>query len=244
MKVIDGIEQGSLDWYLLRAGKVTASEMDRLVTPLGKIRTGDGPKTYLMEKLAERWIGGPLPSKEAAQGVWDLQQGHFLEEYARPAFTIETGLVSRRAAFVETDDGRAGCSPDGLIGDNSGLELKCPHIEKHLRYLLDGKLPADYVAQVQGSMYVTGFDHWYFASFRRNLPMFILRVEKDDEFQESLGDAMDSFLTDFEIHWQCLVNKNGGPPPPPKRFTPTPGDPKAEMFKGIPEDYRETSTLP
>ena len=68
---IHNVQQGSVDWSILRAGKVTASELDALVSPLGKVRTGEGPKTYLHKKVAEAWLGGPLPSLN----VWDLEQG-------------------------------------------------------------------------------------------------------------------------------------------------------------------------
>jgi hypothetical protein len=220
VKIHDQIEQNSLEWYMLRAGKVTASEADRLITPLGKIKTGDGPKSYLMEKLAERWLQAPLP---AAQGVWDLDQGHLLEDYAKPAFTLETGLPVRNAAFITGSNENVGCSPDGLLmGDTCGLELKSPHLEKHIRYLLDGVVPPDYVAQVQTSMYVTGFSHWYFCSFRRGLPLLILNVPRDDKFQSALEEAVQGFLADLDTAWLTLCERNGGPPPKRKVFIPSP----------------------
>jgi hypothetical protein len=216
----DTIQQNSLEWYLLRSGRVTASEMDRLVTPLGKVKTGDGPKSYLMEKLAERWLQGPLP---AVEGVWDLEQGHILEDYAKPAFTVETGLEIRNAAFIISSNENVGCSPDGLlISDTCGLELKCPHLEKHIRYLLDGIVPPDYVCQVQGSIYVTGFSHWYFCSFRRNLPLFVIDVPRDDKMQSALDEAVQGFLADLDTAWKTLCERNGGPPPKRKVFTPSP----------------------
>lgn len=211
MNIHTECEQGSLEWYLLRSGRVTASEMDRLVTPLGKVKTGDGPKTLLMEKLAEKWLGGPLP---AVEGVWDLEQGHFLEEYARPAFELETGLTVKKVAFVTGDNENIGCSPDGLIGDSCGLELKSPHVEKHIRYLLDGEVPQDYILQVQGCMLVTGYSHWYFCSFRRNMPLFILDVQRDEKIQAALSEALDRFLVQLEDGWKMLCEKNGGPPAP------------------------------
>lgn len=237
MKIYDNVEQQSLTWFELRAGKVTPSNMDKLVTPLGKIKTGDGPKTYLMEKLAERWIQGPLP---AVQGVWDLEQGQFLEDYARPAFTLETGLPVRKVGFIEGDNPNVGCSPDGLIiGQESGLELKCPHIEKHLRYLLDGVCPPDYVLQVQGSMYVTNYSHWYFCSFRRNAPIFVLDVQRDDEMQETIAEAVTEFIAKLDEAWAKLCDKNGGPPPPRVKTLTTPGPVKfsweqSENFDLIP----------
>lgn len=224
------VDQGSVDWFRLRAGKVTASEMDRLITPLGKIRTGEGPKTFLAEKLAERWTGEPLPSGTA----WDLEQGQILERYARPAFTLETGLETQSVGFVTDETGNIGCSPDGLIGDISGLELKCPHLETHIRYLLDGGIPPDYIAQVQGSMYVTGRNHWYFCSYRRKLPLLVLRIERDEKFHASLAEAIGDFLESLGEAWNILCEKNGGPPPERKPFVPSSdSDPRKELFQSI-----------
>ena len=127
MKIHRNISQGSDAWLKLRAGKLTASEMHRLVSPLGKIRTGEGPETFLCEKVAERIMGQPLPQSDFFNG----QQGQWIEESARPAFTLETGFEVEQVGFIESDDGACGCSPDGLLvgtpgGQNAGLEIKCP----------------------------------------------------------------------------------------------------------------------
>lgn len=206
MKIHNALIQGSPEWHAVRAGKITASELGRLVTPLGKVREGDGPKTYLMEKVAECWTGAPLPTVE----FWDGDQGQFLEEYARPAFTLETGLEVKTVGFIESEDGKMGCSPDGLIGDDCGLEIKCPHIQKHVRYLLDGKLPEDYVLQVQGSMYVTGFKIWKFFSFRRGLPPLILTVEPDAKIQQAIAEALKKFNAQLDEALEKLTALNGG----------------------------------
>jgi hypothetical protein len=208
---IHNMEQGGVDWSIMRSGKVTASGMDSLITPLGKVRTGEGVKTYMTELLAERWIGGPLP---AVQGVWDLDQGKILEEYARPAFTLETGLEVATVGFIEHDNGRMGASPDGLvIGRQAGLEIKCPHIENHIRYLLDGKVPQQYVAQVQFSMLVTGYPQWYFCSFRRSFPPLVVLVDRDDKFHAAMEDALAGFFADLDAAYKRLCELNGGPPP-------------------------------
>lgn len=188
--------------------------MDNLVTPLGKVKVGDSPKTYLMQKLAEQWIGGGLPS---VQGIFDMEQGNILETYARPAFTLETGLEVNQVAFIESDDGFTGCSPDGLVGEAVGLEIKCPKLETHIRYLLDGVLPSDYVLQVQGSMFVTGFKQWYFCSFRRNFPPLVLLIERDDKIQDSIKTALDIFREEFDDNLRKLISINGGPPNPRNR---------------------------
>ena len=209
---IHNVEQNSVDWMILRSGKVTASEMDALVTPLGKIKTGDGPRSYLMKKVAEAWLGGPLPS---VQGVFDIDQGKILEEFARPAFEVESSLEVKTVGFITGDDERIGCSPDGLIGGDQGLEIKCPRIENHIRYLMDGVVPPDYVIQVQGSLYVTGFKRWTFVSYRRRLPMFILDVEPDEKIQDSIGQALEMFFEFFDEAWVRLCEINGGPPKRP-----------------------------
>jgi hypothetical protein len=213
------IAQGSVEWSLLRSGKVCASEFDSLVSPLGKVRTGDGPRSYLHKKLAEKWTGGPLPSLN----VWDFDQGHFLEEYARPAFALETGLIAETCGFIESDDGRAGCSPDGLIAsENTGIEIKCPHIETHIGYLLAGILPSDYVLQVQASLYITGFKKWHFYSFRRKMPSLHLIIEPDETIQKAITTALAEFKARFDEGYKRLEEINGGPPKRNATFQPKP----------------------
>lgn len=209
MKIHTNIEQNSVDWLLIRSGKVTASEMDALISPLGKIRTGDGVTTYLNQKLCERWMGGPLP---AVVGVFDMEQGKLLEERAKPAFTLHTGIEIQSVGFIETDDGRAGCSPDAMIGDSSGVEIKCPRMDTHIGYLLSGELPKQYVAQVQGSMFVTGCKQWHFFSFHRAFPPLHIVVDRDEEFMQSLQTALIVFNRKMDEAMKRLEDLNGGPP--------------------------------
>lgn len=219
MKIHTDLAQGSVEWLLIRAGKVTASEMDALITPLGKIRTGDGVTTYLNQKLCERWTGGPLLQ---LQGIFDVEQGQILEERAKPAFTLQTGLELTSVAFVETDNAKVGCSPDGLIGETSGVEIKCPRIDTQIGRLLAGVLPKEYVAQVQGSMFVTGRQTWHFFSYHTRLPAFHLIVDRDEAFHEALNEAIENFLARMEEGWARLCELNGGPPVRPVYQTPQP----------------------
>jgi hypothetical protein len=161
-----------------------------------------------MKKVAEAWTGGPLPSLN----VWDMDQGHILEEYARPAFTLETGLEVEEVGFITDDAGRIGCSPDGVIYSTIGLEIKCPHIETQIRYLLDGVLPADYVLQVQGSLYVTGFKKWIFYSYRRRMPSLRLEIEPDPKIQEAIKTALGAFMEQYDAALKRLAELNGGWP--------------------------------
>ncbi len=206
--IISPHKQGSVEWMQARAGIPTASEFDRLVTPEFKIRDGEMPKSYLAGKLAEAWQGAPLLSAV----TFDMDMGNILEDEAIPWFELEYGKPVERVGLITTDDGLIGCSPDGLIGDGNGIEIKCPRVETHVRYLLDGKLPKDYGPQVHGAMFVTGRPCWTFLSYRRHFPPLVLTVERDEEIQEKLAEALALFLAKFQTARERLEEINGGPP--------------------------------
>lgn len=207
MKIHD-VKQKSVEWMILRSGLPTASEFDALLTPLFKVKTGEGPKTYLHKKLAEWWQGGPL----LGFNVFDMDQGQMLEEQAVPWYELEFNTKIDRVGFCTTDDGRVGCSPDGLLGDDSGIEIKCPAVHTHVGYLLAGVIPPDYAAQVHGCMYVTGRKSWKFLSHRRHFPPLVLEIPRDEEIQEKINEAIQTFLEQFEEGKQRLIEINGGPP--------------------------------
>jgi hypothetical protein len=104
-----------------------------------------------------------------------------------------------------------------MIGEISGVEMKCPRIETHLGYLLSNSLPKQYVAQVQFSMYVTGFHEWQFMSYRRNFPPMIITVGRDDKFHGAIEEALESFFHRFDASMKMLIEINGGPPDPRTR---------------------------
>lgn len=213
---IHNVEQGSVDWALLRAGIPTASEFDNLITPEGRPRTGEMRQTYLCKKLAEWWTGGPL----VEFNTFDMEQGRILESEALPWFELESGLKVQRVGFITDDAGRYGCSPDAWIpsfdDNHAGAEVKCPMVHTHIKYLLGGGLPKEYAAQVQGSMFVTGAKQWMFLSYRRRIPNLVLTIDIDEKFQAGLRGAMDCFLYMFEESKKLLIERNGGPP---RRFT-------------------------
>jgi hypothetical protein len=208
MKIHTEFQQNSLEWLLARAGVVTASEFDSIMTPEFKPRTGETVKSYLALKLAEWWTGGPMPGFNTI----DMEFGKIREDEAIPTYTLETGIAIQRVAFITTDDGKIGCSPDGLIGDDSGIEVKCPLPQTHVKYLLSGIVPKDYAAQVHGAMYVTGRSHWVFMSYSPRFPLLIIDVERDEEIQEKIGSALGDFLEMLAEAQERLIALNGGPP--------------------------------
>lgn len=194
------IQQGHIDWFRLRMGKVTASEMGNLLTPEFKPRTGEMPRTYLFSKLAEHWRGKPL----IHTGSWATEQGQVREDLAIPFLALEKEWKIEEGGFIETDDGLAGCSPDGLIGnpdlfpgDAFGVEVKCPEPISHVRWLMDGVLPKDYIAQVHASLFVTGFSKWIFMSYHNDFPPLIIEVNRDKEIMAKIGEAIGLFNARF-----------------------------------------------
>lgn len=186
--------QNTLDWMRLHVGIPTASGFHNLVTPEFKIREGEMPRSYAFLKIAEAWRGQPVIDLS----TFAIEQGEILETEAKPFFELETDQKLREVGFITTDDGKAGASPDGLIGDDNGLEIKCPSAQMHVKYLLDGVLPKDYQAQVHGSMFVTGYQRWTFLSYRRGFPAFILEVKRDETIIAKIGEAVNRFHEQLE----------------------------------------------
>jgi len=179
---------------MARAGIFTASELDNLITPEWKPRTGQTPDTYIYRKVAEHLCCFPLDTGSS----WAMEQGVILETEALPWFEFSQGVTVRRVGFITNDDGTFGCSPDGLIDgdedsdDFGGIEIKCPQPATHVRYLDNGELPKEYAAQVHGSMYVTGRSWWKFLSYSRQLPPLLLTIHRDERIIAAIRAALSS----------------------------------------------------
>lgn len=204
---VHAVEQGSEEWLRLRAGIPTASEFRHLVTPTWKRRTGQGVESYLARKLAERWRKAPL----AGWSGGAMEQGSLREDEAVAYFEIMTEQKVQRVGFVTTDDGAWGCSPDGLLDDRTGVEIKCPEPHTHIRYLLEGKIPDDYQAQVQGAMLVTGASTWRFVSFCRSFPVLLVSVKRDEAAMTALSEALTAFCQRLDAGYARLVELGGEP---------------------------------
>jgi len=201
MPKIHKVAQGELEWLTLRMGRVTASEMDNLITPTFEQRKGEMPHSYLCSKLAEAWRGKPLPGFSSHA----TEQGQILEDEARRWYCFEFDQEQvHNVGFVEHDNGRCGASPDALIGEDGGLELKCPEPQTHVKYLLGGELPKIYTAQVHMSLYVTQRPWWRFVSYRRGFPPFVLKVERDEAICEKIEAALESFYKTYDAAMKKL----------------------------------------
>jgi hypothetical protein len=177
---------------MLRAGCLTASEFDRLLTP-ATLKDSAQAEDYLA-RLAGEWFTGH-PSTLDPTG-W-MTHGIAYEPEALAWWEFTTGRAADRPAFVYLDERRLiGCSPDAM-----GVEIKCPAMHTHVRWLLAGSLPREHLLQVQGCMYVTGLDSWDFVSYHapangeKQLPPLHLTVERDPVVHARLAAVLESACT-------------------------------------------------
>jgi hypothetical protein len=245
---IHEVFQGSVQWLQLRAGIPTASEWEALVSPKWEIRKGKMPETYLSIKAAERWRGGPLPGFSS----FATKQGKLREERALPAFELEyklprlqrPGFITNNADITQADT--IGCSPDGMMDDGCGVEAKCPEPHTHVKWLRGNKIPDEHLAQVYGSMLVTGARKWTFYSYCAKFPSLAVQARRDEKILKVLRTALDRFLKELEETYAFILEKNLGiEPDRPRLFVPSDNvDPRTLLFKGLRGENDEVGLLP
>jgi predicted phage-related endonuclease len=192
-------DQGSAAWMFERAGKATASRVKDVVS---KLRNGAPAKArddYMWELVIERITGSPSDHFTNAAMMWGIEN----EMAARMAYEAHSGAMVEAAGLVlHPTIPNCGGSPDGLIGDDGGLEIKCPFNSAiHLRTVLDG-MPEDHVYQVQGNMAVTGRAWWDFVSFDPRLPdglsLYVQRIDRDEEMCKRIEVEVIAFLGEVD----------------------------------------------
>jgi len=193
MKVI-ACAQGSPQWFESRLGLATASCFADIIAEARSKNAESTSRRNLRTKLVlERMTKRRAPGFES----FATRQGQEREPAARLAYEIETGETVEQVGFVRHDVLEAGCSPDGITADG-GLEIKSPEPSAHLVVLRTGKVPAQYVAQVQGSIWICGRSHWRFASFNPDFPerlqLRIVHVPRDPTYIDRLAAEVAVFL--------------------------------------------------
>lgn len=181
------IKQGSPEWHWARLGIPTASQFSRLLTAK-TLKLSSGSEDYMHELLAEWLIGMPVGG--AASGF--MARGSEMEAWAVDYYEFQRDVTTSRVGFCLLDNRMAGCSPDRLVGDDGGLEIKCPGAKQHVANLLD--MTSDHFAQTQGCLFVTGRKWWDILSYHPDLPSAIVRVERDETYIAALGSAIAQFI--------------------------------------------------
>lgn len=189
--------QGSEAWLKSRVGIVTASRFADVMT---KIKSGEAAAryNYKAEIIAERLTGLPTESFTTGAMQWGIDH----ETEARAIYATIKGIEVAETGLVKHSTIKAGASPDGLVGSDGLIEIKCPNTATHIMTLLSGVAPKKYYAQMQGQMWITGRKWCDFVSYDPRLDpkraIFITRVERDDDYIDSLEDAVLDFLEEVD----------------------------------------------
>ena len=192
--IVMEMPQGGEDWLRARRGVVTASNF-HLVLARGSGKT----RRAYMERLAWEIVSG-APGEGAFMSE-AMARGKALEPRAREAYRAASGLDVREVGLVFLDEGRRiAASPDGLIGDDGGLEIKCPLPHRHEACVARGCVPPRHRAQIQGNMWVSGRRWWDFVSFapEADEPLFIRRVHRDEAYVDMLRREVARFLQELD----------------------------------------------
>lgn len=189
MKIID-CEQGSDEWFAARLGKVTASCFSDVLNK----KTGRG--TYMIKLAAERLTG--LSQDGYSNAV--MERGKEIEPEAREYYAETRGQIISQIGFAELSED-VGASPDGLVGDDGQVEIKCPNSTTHISYILKNKMPTKYIPQVQGQLWVTGRQWCDFISYDPRLdkrPFWLIRVKRDEDYIKTLEAATNVFIEELK----------------------------------------------
>ena len=193
-------EQGTEAWHLARLGKPSASGFSKLITSTGK--PSASAQGYISQLISERIMGAP---QETFQNE-HMARGTALEPEARETYEFITGNTVDEVGFILGDTEEYGCSPDGLIGEDGGLEIKCPAPHTHVSYLRSpDRMPNKYWQQVQGCLWVTGRSWWDFFSYHPDMPHLLVRVERDEAYIEMLAGEVISAVTEIQTELEKLI---------------------------------------
>lgn len=191
--------QGTPEWFEQRRGKVTAS---RIADLMAKTKSGHSAsrQNYLMQLLCERLTG----KVEEGYKSTAMQRGNDLEAEARNWYQLETGESVEEVSFIDHPKiNFAGASPDGLVGAEGLIEIKCPNTATHIETLRK-KEPIDrYYKQMQWQMAVTGRKWCDFVSFDNRLPdnlaYFCKRIPRDEAVIQEIEQEVQAFLLELDV---------------------------------------------
>ncbi|WP_432846019.1 lambda exonuclease family protein [Amycolatopsis sp. CA-161197] len=204
--------QGSDEWHDQRRGIVTASVVGQLVTPKAlKIAANDKSRSIVAQLVAERITGYTDPTyvgDDMLRGVEDELRARdlYAEVYQRPV--REVGFLLRKEGTWQL-----GYSPDGLVGDDGLIEVKAPRAKGHLSTILADDVPAEYMAQCQAGLLVSGREWLDFISFSGGMPMWHKRVLPEPAWQDAIVAAVEQFEATAAEMVADYAGKTEGLPP-------------------------------
>jgi hypothetical protein len=184
-----------------RIGIPTASRADDILTP-EKLQISKSRFRYRNQILAEWLVGHPLDWGDASG--W-AERGRKLEDEAIRWLEFQHDVEVQRVGFLLRDDGMFGGSPDGIIGNDGGVEIKVPAMHTHIGYMIDNAtLAAAYRGQVQAYLNITGREWWKLVSYHPDLPPVVLHIEREDAYARALDAAINVFSGEL-LHGKDLL---------------------------------------
>lgn len=192
-------QQGTEQWFADRLGKVTASRINDVMATLKSGCEAASRKNYRAQLVAERLTGVKADSFTNGAMQWGTEN----EPIARAMYEIETGVDVEEVGFIAHPTiAMTGASPDGLVGDEGLIEIKCPNTATHIDYILAGKPPSEYQNQMLWQMECTNRKWCDFVSYDPRMPegmqLFIVRFERDDKRLAELREGVAKFLAEVE----------------------------------------------
>ena len=192
------VVQQSPEWFAQRCGKATASRISDIVA-----KTKSGYSTsranYMAQLVVERMTNQVAESYTNAAMEWGTEN----EPFARGAYETKMNLlVTEIGAIDHPNIAMSAASPDGLIGDDGCLEIKCPNTATHIDTLLGGEIAKKYYDQMQWQMACTGRSWCDFVSFDPRMPeelqLFVKRIPRDDKYLAELEGEVIQFLAEVD----------------------------------------------
>lgn len=196
------------EWFADRLGKATAS---RFGDVLAKIRSGESAqrRNYRAQLVIERITEQPIDNYTSKEMQWGIET----EAVARMEYELRNGVSVTEEGFMQHKKLMAGASPDGLVGKDGQIEIKCPNSATHIETLKRQDIPAQYIPQVQGQMWISGRKWNDFVSFDPRMPdnaqYFCIRVERDEDYIKNLEAEVAQFLIEVEEELQFIKTYGG-----------------------------------
>lgn len=193
LEIIYG-KQGDEIWMQHRIGSIGGSKINDLMAKgQGKSRA-----TFLYQLAGEILSG----EKHNITQTPAMSRGLEIEPEARSTFEFITGLEVEEVSLIKRA-ARIHCSPDGLTSDGGGLEIKCPMAPAQCKYVIENRLPLEYIGQIQYSLFVTGYPHWWFFSYHPKIKPLLLKITPDNEYIAVLESELIRFINELDV----LVSK-------------------------------------
>jgi putative phage-type endonuclease len=196
MIIYEDVEQNSPQWFDLRCGIVTASNVCKIITPTGKISEAKSRIDYIYEIVSEKISETPSDYFDSP----DMMRGRIDEPTARKHYVEQTKNNVNQVGFITDNfnDNIIGYSPDGLVGDDGIIEIKSRKKRLQIETLYKNQTPQEYYAQIQTGLLVSGRKWCDFISYCDDLPLFVKRIYPDLKYHETIINGVNDFYLEVE----------------------------------------------